>query len=484
MKRTQQFKNLRRNFFVIIACTFICSSRLLPLNAQVDSPSPKPTNTLVELPGELLELLDGSTLHGRLRSIDSDQGLKWENHSAKKPIDFKPDNLAWVRFPNANETAAPSSEPTCQFRFANGDEFFGKLLSLDENELELETWFGGKFKTPRATVRSIRFLPKGSAAIYEGPTSLQGWNAGAPPNPQAWKYEDGALIASASGTIGRDLKLPDSSRLEFDLAWNAPFNLLFSFYTAGLTGFNYNSSSYMFYITPGNISLQRIAAGTGSSTLGRSETIPAMLTKKKVHLEFRANKEENFLEVLVDGKSVNQWRDTAGWVGKGSGVLFFSQNEGSVKISNIKASEWGGKPGAEIATNAPTDEDQIHLINRDRVAGKIASLSNGNLKFTSTAAALEIPLQRVSQVFFRGGGTNLIQRAPWEIQASVSGGGTISFALEKWNSDKILGQTKNFGPISLNSKTIRQIQFNLNQSKAAAGEASSADDVIWEVDEK
>ncbi|MEO5803623.1 MAG: hypothetical protein ABIR24_08835 [Verrucomicrobiota bacterium] len=438
---------------------------------------------LTETASELLEFLDGSTLHGRLRAIDSDKGLRWEHPAAKQPIDFKPENIAWIRFPNANESAVPSSEPSCKFQFVNGDEFFGNFISLNENELELQTWFGGKFKTPRAMVRSIRFFPKGATPIYEGPTSLAGWNAGAPPNPQAWKYEDGAFIASGAGTIGRDLKLPDASRLEFDLAWSASFNLLFAYYTAGLTGFNYNSSSYMFYITPGNISLQRITAGTGSSTLGRSETIPAMLTKKKIHLEFRGNKEENFLEVLVDGKLVNQWKDTAGWVGKGSGVLFYSQNEGSIKISNIKASEWDGKPGSEIATNAPSSEDQIHLANRDKVSGKVATLRDGNLKFTSATTVLEIPLQRISQIIFGGAATNPIVRAPWEIQASVSGGGTISFALEKWNNEQVSGQNRNFGKIALNSKSIRQIRFNLDQSKAS-DETISPDNVIWEADEK
>ena len=465
-------------------CALIGCAQNFSLRAQGNVAPQKSTNAPVANSSELLELLDGSTLHGQLRSIDSKTGLKWDYPAAKQPIVFKPDNVASIRFPNATEVAGLNEGGNCQFQFANGDEFYGKLLSLDANEMELQTWFGGKFKTPRDAVRSIRFLPKGSAVLYEGPTSLDGWQVGKTPNPQAWRYEDGALIADSVGTIGRDLKLPDASSVEFDLAWNAPFSLLFSFYTGKMEGFNYNSSSYMFYLTAGNISLQRISAGTGSTSLGRNAVIPDMASKRKVHLEFRGNKEENFLELLADGKSVAQWKDSAGWVGQGSGILFFTQTDGGLKISNIKVSSWDGKPGSEIVTNAPVGEDQIYLANRDKVSGKAGNLRGENLQFKSTAAALEIPLPRISQIVFGNIGTNSIPRAPWEIQAAVSGGGKISFALENWTSEKVFGQNKNFGKISLNSKSIRQIQFNLGQARAGAGQFNPIDDVIWEGDGK
>jgi hypothetical protein len=485
MKRTQPFEILRRRigplFFQAAICILVCVSFLT--NAQTVTNSSASTNAPVETSGALLEFLDGSTLHGQLNSADSEKGLQWTYPDAKQPIHFKPENLAWIRFQKANEFVALASEPTCQFRFANGDEFYGTLLSLDDKEVELQAWFGAKFKTPRETVRSIRFLPRGRGMIYEGPTGLEGWQVGKTPSPQAWRYEDGAFVASASGTLGRELNLADASRLEFDLEWSAPFNFLLAFYTGVFDGFNYSHSCYMFYITPGNISLQRINAGSGSSVIGRTDTIAAMLSKQKARLEFRANKEANLLEVLVDGKSVGQWKDTAGWVAKGSGILFYAQNEGGVKLSNIKASEWSGKSETEIATNALSSDDHIYLANRDKVSGKIAAFQNGKVKLNSTTAALEIPLQRVTQIFFGGANTNPVPRNLWEIQASISGGGTISFALEKWNNDQVLGQNKNFGKISLDPETIREVQFNLNQSKLALGKLSSPDDIIWEGDE-
>ncbi|MEO6034227.1 MAG: hypothetical protein ABIQ35_03130 [Verrucomicrobiota bacterium] len=444
-----------------------------------------PTAGVPEKSSELLELLDGSTLHGKLRQIDSDKGLSWIYADAKQPIEFKPENLGAIRFPVPEITAAADTSSTCQFRFVNGDEFFGTLLALNETDLELQTWFSGKLKTPRGRLRSIRFQAKGAAAIYEGPTSRDGWQFGRNPNSVGWEYRDGAFIGNSAGTLGRDLKLPDASRIEFDLSWVAPFNLLFSIYTPVTDGFNYNTSCYMYYLTPGNISLQRISAGNGSTTLGRSEPIPAMLAKKKVHLEFRANKEENFLEVLVDGTPANQWTDSAGWAGKGSGVLLFAQMEGAgLKVSNIKVYEWDGKPGAEIATNTVSGEDQLYLVNRDKVSGKVLSLRDGKLQIATKGAALDVPLPRVTQIFFSSEMTNSVAPNPWEIQALVAGGGTISFALKNWNSETVSGQNKTFGKISLNSHSIRQIRFNPGKSKLAFDDVDPVENFIWEGDEK
>ena len=473
--------NFRTATFMGVIC--LCSIFFLAMQgfgAETHS-----TNGATEPSGEFLELLDGSTLHGQLRSIDSDKGLSWVYANAKQPIEFKPDNLGAIRFPVVERATSPASESVCQFHFVNGDEFFGNLLALNETELALQTWFGGKFKGPRALLRSIRFQPKGATALYEGPTGREGWELGRNQNTLGWEYRDGTFIGNSAGTLGRDLKLPEASRIEFDLGWDAPFNLLFSIYTGVTDGFNYNTSSYMYYITPGYISLQRINAGSGSTTMGRSDPIPAMLAKKRVHLEFRANKEENFLEVLVNGKPVNQWTDTAGWVGKGSGILFYAQNEGAaLKISNIKVYEWDGKPGAEVAANAVSGEDQLYLVNRDKVSGKVMGMRDGKLQFASKEAVLEIPLARITQIFFANTAANLATRSPWEIQAMVSGGGTISFALEKWGNDKVSGQNKTFGKISLNSRSIRQIRFNPGKPKLTSDEMDTVEDLIWEGDEK
>ncbi len=485
MKHSRPIASHARPLALLVCAVSIFFSSVSNKSSAADlTKAPATTNVSSQTSGEVLELLDGSTLHGRLRSIDAKTGVSWESPQAKRPFEITPDNIAAIRFLHPDKSPVRRSDPIAQFRLANGDEFFGNLISLSETEAEVQTTFGGKFKTPRSTLSSIRFFSKGAAPIFEGPTGLDGWTLGKAQSTNTWIYRDGAFIANSSGTIGRDLNLPTASRLQFDLAWTAPFNLLFSFYTGAFDGFNYNNSCYMFYITLGNISLQRINAGAGSSTMGRTETIGEMLTKKNAHLEFRANKADGTLEILVDGRLANRWKDTAGWVGSGSGILFYAQNDSAITLSNLKVSEWDGRPGDEGTTNAPSNVDQIFLANSDSVSGKLASIAAGTVKFTSSSAALEIPLPRVTQVLFSGAKTNSAPRNSWEVQVALAGGGTISFDLENWGPEKIVGQNKHFGKISLNSPSVRLMKFNADKRKTPPGQLGSPEDIIWEAREE
>src|SRR4051812_4719653 len=81
---------------------------------------------LASAPSDVLQFADGSVLHGRLHSMAAGQGVGWENPEAKGPIQFRPTNIAWIRFEKPVAVTA-QAKPNCRLRFNNGDEVFGKL---------------------------------------------------------------------------------------------------------------------------------------------------------------------------------------------------------------------------------------------------------------------------------------------------------------------------------------------------------------------
>jgi hypothetical protein len=444
------------------------------------APSSPPAAPSVAAP-HLLQFLDGGSLHGRLEAMDTEQGVQWQHPAAKRVIKFKPANIAWIKFENAQRVASQTGA-ICWFQFNNGDEVFGHLKSLDTEKLKLETWFGGNLEAPRQALQSITFFSKGFAILYEGPTGVDGWKLDK--GPKGWQYRDGAFVANGVGIMGRDVKLSGSSSVEFDLGWSGHFSLSFILYAESIDRFDYSTSCYMFHLAPGYMNLQRVQSGAGVLSLGPQVHIPDMMKKNKARLEIRVNKEEATIIVLVDGALVSRWKDPGGFAAKGSGIVFSSQMEGSpIKISNIKVSEWDGAFEPRNMTNAPTKDDLVFLANRDKVTGALQGIRDGKVTFTIPQTTLDIPMQRVTQIFFGQQETNAPVQQPWEIRVNVAGGGTVAFQLEKWGGEQVSGKSANFGQMALNPQSIRQIQFNAGRSPAVREEVDFAPEEGWEPDE-
>lgn len=467
----------------LCACLRLALALFMPAMHGADSapsnPSGFPEFEPVAPSGDLLQFTDGSSIHGRLRAVDPNRGLTWDCPDAQKPVEFKPSHLAWLRFDNPRFVPG-QSKPGCRVRFHNGDEVFGKLSAIDSDTVQLESWFGGALQTPRRSVQSITFLSKGYSILYEGPTSPDGWVQGR--SPRGWEYRDGSFVATAAGTLGRDFRLSGSSSLAFDLSWNGDFSLILAVYTSVLDRFDYSSSSYMFYLRPGYVTLQRVQAGAGAINLGQAQ-IPEMGNKSKLRMEIRANQADATLGLLVNERLVQRWKDGAGFLNQGSGAVFFAQLDGpSIRISNIKVAQWEGDFGLDLSTNAPSKEDLIYLINRDKITGTLKNLQTATLSVFAAQTNLDIPLSRVSQICLGNAATNPPSASPWEVRAFFAGGGTISFQLQQWKDGLVTGNSRNFGKLELDPQYLRQLQFNLAAAKSSSDELDESDPDIWELE--
>ena len=140
-------------------------------------------------------------LHGELQQVNLQEGIRWSHPDLMRPVDFRPDNLAWIRFEGALPVQR-SNEPSVNIRFQNGDEVLGNLIGLDEKNVKFSTWFNEQLSAPRDVLQSLSFLSPGFRILYEGPTSMNGWRLGR--DPKAWKYRDGVFISEGVGVLGRD----------------------------------------------------------------------------------------------------------------------------------------------------------------------------------------------------------------------------------------------------------------------------------------
>lgn len=424
----------------------------------------------------LLQFLDGSSLHGQLGSIEMPNRVSWSHPAAASVIRFRPTNLASIKFDN-NGPPPSNSSATCHFRFANGDEIYGKIASLAGSELAFETWFGSGLKAPQTSLRSLTFSSKGFNTLYEGPKGIEGWNLGKGPRP--WKYQDGAFVSTGAEILGRNLNLSPSSSMAFDLAWTAPFSMSITLFAETIERFDYNTSAYIFYFGLGTVSVQRVQPGAGMVMLGQAQ-IPLMTRKNKMRFEIRANKEDATLALLTDGVLVHRWKDSAGLNPKGSGVVFYSQMDGqTLKLSNIRAAEWDGRFEQDFVKQ-PKD-DAVFLINKDRAIGVVEGIRDDKLLFKTPETRLEIPMQRVSQIIFATA-TNTVPEPASLVRMFFSAGETVVVDLENWAADRVAAKSPNFGPVTFRPGVIRELQFN-SQRRRTVDESGLPDDPFLSPDE-
>jgi len=434
------------------------------------APEPAPENTGIHVPSptdtaggkpqaapaqDTLSFLNKDQLHGTLLGIDPQTGLKWQSPEAHDPIVFKGDHISEIKLDSHKLHA--DSHAAERIGLTNGDEFPGNIITLDGTSLVLDTWYAGRLSIPRTMLRRIIPMSESNSSLYEGPTTIDDWTVGRVGAGRSWTFRDGSLIGSNYGTIGRDMKLPDLSDIEFDIVLRGNCQLSIGIYSDRADNFG---NCYMLQLSNGYTELQRYSPNGGSSDLGNTQS-QNLMRHDKSHIELRTNKDKKTIWLLVDGKMVKEWNDPAGFNGEGGNIIFSCQPGTFVKVSNIKVSKWDGKFDDSSGTLAKTDSDTVQLANEDKVTGHLLSIEDGKGKFTSSYADLSIPLDRISQIDLATDHTDQAKSAPSDVRAYFAGGGSVTMQLMQWDDKGCTGASPNFGKASFSPDAFAKILFNL-----------------------
>jgi hypothetical protein len=405
--------------------------------------------------------VDGSSLHGNLAQMDLEHGLTWVKPEAGGPIHFRPDHIAFLRFAHAKSV---SMTPTCHLWFANGDDLYGSISSLDDQKLGFNTWFGGSMVIPRAAVRAITFLSPNYSVVYEGPYDTGGWVV-VNNSPKSWTFQDGAFIGAGAGTLGRELNLTNSTTVEFDVAWNNFFMLEVGIYCDVLDRVDFNSGSCIVNLTPQKVALSQMQnVGVQFGLAGVQ--LPISEEKSRMHVAIECDKAEGTVSVFVNHLLAKTWKD-CNFNGGGTGILFMQRamfSYTTLKLSHLKITQWEGRCEPETSS-PPTNSDVMYFVNHDRAAGKIESIQDGKARLALAGTLLDVPLERVTQMDLAEAKVPVESPSPWRVRAHFPGGGSLSFQLEKWNDKAVSGQSALFGSLAFQPDAIREMEFNLNRPK-------------------
>jgi hypothetical protein len=425
---------------------------------------------------------NGDVLFGSLAEIDPENGIQWTRSDAINAFRFAPGMVSELELATSQNHARQISSNYCSLVLSNGDQLEGELLGYDGEKITLNTWFGGTLEFSKTNVAMVLPLGVPKPAIFQGPTGLEGWtmgkvNAPALADAGEWIYQNGAFYALKSASIARDLKLPDSASIQFDLEWRGFFHIAIALYTEYLHPVNLASKEtepkfggfYSLQINPFSANLLPVKQTEPLRYLGQAP-LQSLAQKNSAHVDIRVSKSKRLIALLIDGILIKQWvePDAEEFAGTGTAMRFVHQGQGAVKLSDLKISEWDGHFEEAVSITPDKSQDLARLKNNDRVIGMVKAIRDGRLSIevAGRTEPLEVPVARVKQVEFAAAKTIPLVVKPSTIRAFFASGlGRLTFDLERWTDQELAVSSDTFGSVKLNPTAFSRLVFDVNPTK-------------------
>ena len=446
---------------------------------------------------DLLQFFDGSSLSGDFLRIDEDGRLRFYCDAFDQEAAFSTEDVSWLRFGDLVETAEPTQfHPDVALEFANGDEVYGRLVSISESEAHVKTSEDNELLARREDLRSVTRLPTDYRLLYEGPNGADGWTVntsgasnitepevGASP----WIYKDGALQASRPSTLGRKFPLQDAVSVQFDMSWTGFFSLYLGAFAERDDRYDYRTASYRLMLSPNYASLRVIEASGRNVDFGRAN-VTGMDDRSRANVQFQLNRVTNEALFFLDGELVYRWQKAEAPDILGNAIVFSANSTGSLlRISNLKIATWSGDSLYPYPESGPADDDVTTLINGDRVIGPIQRVDRNTVEVEHPLIALEAPMERVTRLRFAGSeestDTSSLEELQGAVRVFLRQGGRIAIQMDGWSEDRLTGASPTFSDFAFHRSDIRQLRFN--PARGFGSVASTLETMLkqWEYDE-
>ncbi|MCJ8331172.1 MAG: hypothetical protein HRT89_05115 [Lentisphaeria bacterium] len=399
---------------------------------KIDIPDPN-TGKMVTKTARVKNNLDdkvflrfGDVLHGNLESI-KDGKLIWSRPDLATDIVFTTDKL---RACSLFQTLVVENKSS-SISLTNGDKIFGKLISMDSEDLIIDTWYSGKLTIPKVMITSIMPGSKDSSLIYARKIKLSDWVKKGSVTEKGGKIN---LMNNAS--IGKKMKLIDKMKIDVDVTWsqqNQPYfsinlfvNNISNYYRDGL---NIKCNGNNLYLYQGQ-----------SRTLGQNHRF--RISGLKAHVTIYVDKKSEVVALFIDGKQVKKWTKY-NYKPTGTGLMLISQSY-TTSFSRLKVRSWDGKIPGDSSGDVVVKKDTLYLSNGDKMSGEVVSYKDGKLNFKSFVD-MPIPIKNINSIQFNKENFERARRNKGDVRLYYPDGAFVTIKLKSLADGKIIGGSENYG---------------------------------------
>lgn len=453
---------------------------------------------------DLINFENDDTLHGKFKGFTTSGKVIWNNNAAEKNIAFITDEVRKIVLNKGKKT-----NPFTHISYAtlkNLDIIPGKILSLEDEQLTMETDYGGKIIIPKDQLLDINVNPIGEKIIYRGPFSNDepwkfiSFSKKTTPDKdlsdreknemKTWKIRNFSLTHQGlPGSTLLDLKLPEKHRITFNsyssdsyfphLTLMADLNPLDNdendkelkknrkVYNPPLAKFL--GEALIITLNPRQPSLYHIGfEENGAIFKNRIASMIKVVADSgipsKTFYDVRVDKKSGLIMLFANNRQLCQWEiDSLGEKFTGTHYGFFTSSstpESRTVISDIAMSSWNGIRDSALSLENET-RDIVMLNNgTDRYSGSITSINNENIEMKSAYADLAIPHGKINSVNFARKATyDIYAREKDDITVRFYGTGKITGKVTKSDNGIIYLKSKTLGEIKIKSEYITSYEF-------------------------
>jgi hypothetical protein len=434
------------------------------------------TAPALNVAADVLVFKNGDRLKGHLETAADNEKVHWRVGEAAQSIEFATTHALGVR--RVGDGAPVHKRVDCVVRFRNNDWLAGKFVTIDKNDLVLDTADAGQLTLSRAQVRALYFSRDGSLPISDGASDDREWLQGGDltgsgstprvPLGQAnlWRNFDGAFslantenlagVARAGGLhIGRQMdNLPALVEVSFDVTGSRDQILFASqlFSDPSSPGYFmqfHNQGLYIYDLNP---------AQRGRGIIPQQMQFEGKLKPdaRQRHIDLFANRDTGMLAVFVDGVLITRFGGKAGSTARqlGHGITLSPQIGMPCTFSNLWFGPWNGRlPGQSIGVDGAPDT--VMLKNGDEATGIVDLATPASAKVTSGVGPLELPLDRITMIDFGGPPAERTAGA----RVHLAGVGVLTVRGYRVEKDVVACRTEVAGSLCLPLEAVRELVF-------------------------
>ena len=426
--------------------------------------SPEKIDTL-----DSLRLFDGSQLKGQLIELTGNRLLQWENESAANPLSFRfsaVDSIVLAPRTAPEKKQIGENAGKVLIKFTNGDRLRGQLHEIDGKTVAVQTDFAGVLKTPREKISSIILLPPSHQSLYDASYGFSGWKAS---SKNAWRYEDGGLVTSASGSMSRLLPEKEAVEIEFQASWERSFYFrvqMFSDNRSTSSSSRYGSIGYDFSFSNNRLNLQVAKRKKGRltrETIGSAE-IKDLLRMKTARFRIFGNRKSKKFGVWVNDRKMASWKDgDEEFIPIGNTVSFY--NQGGSSFLRLNETSICGWEGDYTPVEEPAEKEkkttQVTLVNGDSTASEIGTLVDGNLQLKTKRGTFNTPVERIRSIYFPQK-KELTTKPSSERIWLTGSSGNLALNLKEIRNGIAKGENPNFGLVEISISRVRRLSCNIH----------------------